>query len=70
MSLAASTGLLTGTPTSSGQYNFTITVTDANNNTAYRGYSLSIYPVGGGPPVLISTNASLGTYMKGDVEAD
>jgi uncharacterized protein YhjY with autotransporter beta-barrel domain len=41
LSLAAGGGL-TGTPTTPGTYNFTITATDANTNTGNRAYSVTI----------------------------
>jgi hypothetical protein len=40
----ASGGLLSGTPTSSGSYSFTVTATDFANVTAARAYTLSISP--------------------------
>jgi sugar lactone lactonase YvrE len=52
-------GVLSGTPTSAGQYNFWVTVTDANNNTNTRNYDLDIYVAGGGPPPSISTGSNL-----------
>ncbi|MGD0498822.1 MAG: putative Ig domain-containing protein, partial [Bryobacteraceae bacterium] len=55
----SSGGVISGTPTSTGQYNVNVTVTDGSGNTATRGYNLNIYPVGGGPPLSISTAANL-----------
>ncbi len=63
-------GLLGNVPSSPGQYNFTVSVVDGVGNTAFRGYNLTIYPAGSGPPVSISSGSSLGTYLKGDLEAD
>lgn len=42
MALNASTGALSGTPTSSGNYNFTVTATDSNSFTGSAAYSLSV----------------------------
>ncbi len=42
LSLNASTGAITGTPTGSGVSNFTVHVTDTNGDTGSKGYSLSI----------------------------
>ncbi len=42
LGLIASTGAITGTPTTPGTYNFTITATDANSNTGNRAYSVTI----------------------------
>ena len=54
----SSGGAITGTPTSAGQYSFTVAVTDANNNTNTRNYDMAIYVAGGGPPVSITTGAT------------
>ncbi len=39
----SNTGILSGTPTSSGLYNVSVLVTDANNRTATRNYTFNIY---------------------------
>lgn len=44
LTLNASTGLLSGTPTASGMFNFTIQATDANACTGTRVYGLTIDP--------------------------
>jgi len=41
-SLAAGTGVLSGTPTALGSYNFTITATDANGCTGARAYHVNV----------------------------
>jgi hypothetical protein len=43
LSLVASTGVLSGTPTTAGVYNFRIIATDGNNCTGFRDYSVTIY---------------------------
>lgn len=40
----SSGGLLTGTPTAAGTYNFTVTATDSGGNTGLRPYSLVVQP--------------------------
>ena len=42
LSLVASTGVLSGTPTTAGTYSFRITATDANNCTGFRDYTVNI----------------------------
>ena len=58
LSLDSSTGVISGTPTTDNTYSFTITATDANNNTGSNGYSLI---VSGSLPISPSTlqNATL-----------
>lgn len=54
------TGVLSGTPTVSGQFTFTIHSTDANNGDVTATYTLNIAPAGVVPPAnfIISTSAS------------
>lgn len=49
-----SSGVLSGTPTAGGTFNFTITATDANSFTASRAYSLTI----GAPTVTVNPAAA------------
>jgi hypothetical protein len=55
MSLSAA-GLVSGTPTQSGQYQFSVTVSSVSGPPAIRTYTLSIYPAGASPPVDFSIN--------------
>ena len=48
LSLAASTGLISGTPTGTGTNNFTVQVTDANSQTATQPLSITVDRAGGG----------------------
>jgi len=43
LTLNSSTGLISGTPTTAGTYNFTVQVTDANSAVATRSLSITIY---------------------------
>ncbi|HTW61905.1 MAG TPA: putative Ig domain-containing protein [Terracidiphilus sp.] len=45
LSLAASTGVISGTPTTAGTSSFAVKVTDANSNTATQSLSITIYAV-------------------------
>ena len=54
LSLQAATGTLEGTPTATGDFTFTVTVTDANSVTAQKQFTLSI-----GTAVIFTTPASL-----------
>jgi len=42
LSLNSSTGVISGTPTAAGTFNFTVTATDANSFTGSRAYSLTV----------------------------
>ena len=55
LSLAASTGVISGTPTTAGTVSFTVKVTDAANNTATK--ALSIAVTAAVTPVQISTTS-------------
>ncbi len=62
----SSAGVISGAPTSTGQYGFNISVVDsANNNKASRFFTLSVYLLGQTPTLVISNNANLGTYPLG-----
>ena len=49
----ASSGVLSGTPTGSGQFFFTVIVTDTDGNVASRQFVVSIYPAGTSRPVAL-----------------
>ncbi|HXT28581.1 MAG TPA: putative Ig domain-containing protein, partial [Vicinamibacterales bacterium] len=66
--LALTSGVLSGTPAFSGQYQFTLTAADTGGHTRTSLFSVSIYPAGGGPPVAISTNTNFGTWSIGQIE--
>ncbi|MCK9817524.1 putative Ig domain-containing protein [Pseudomonas sp. MAFF 302046] len=54
-------GVLSGTPTSGGTYNFTVTGTDANNTTGSRAYSVTVSsnpPVAGAVSTTVAANSS------------
>ena len=58
-------GLLNGTPTATGAYNFCLTVADYVSRSIWGCYSLNIYPTGGTPPVGIAMGPSFGTLSVG-----
>ena len=64
----SSTGVLSGTPTSTGQYPFTVKVADNAGRIRYWSFGLSIYPAGGGPPPGFNFNTNLGTWSIGQVD--
>jgi hypothetical protein len=61
----SSSGALSGTPTATGQYNFGVTVTDQNNNTATNYYGINIYAAGAYPPVTFGVGPNFGTWHIG-----
>jgi hypothetical protein len=61
-------GVISGTPTATGDYPFNVTVTDANGNTATHFYLINVYANGAFPPVAISNGANLGTWPLGTDE--
>jgi hypothetical protein len=64
----AANGMLSGTPTATGQYYFGVTVTDQDSNTATAYYDVDIYAEGQLPPVTISTGSNFGTWHLGTEE--
>ncbi len=58
-------GTLSGTPAATGQFNFSVTVSDTAGHTATRYYTLDIYVTGGTPPLQITTGSNLGTFTIG-----
>ena len=68
LSLGSSTGTLSGTPTATGQFFFSVNVADTASQTASRQFSLSIYPAGTTPPVFHSQGSSFGTFSIGQLE--
>ena len=63
--LNATTGAITGTPTSTGFYSFWIVATDASGNTLRRNFSLTIYTAGGYPPLNLPLGPNLGPWLNG-----
>ncbi|WP_055457023.1 putative Ig domain-containing protein, partial [Pannonibacter indicus] len=61
LSLNAGNGQLTGTPTTAGTANFTITATDGNNDTGSAAYSLLINAA----PVTITLSPAAGSLTAG-----
>jgi subtilisin family serine protease len=57
LSLASSTGVISGTPTSTSTSNFTVLVTDANSMTATKTLSVTV----AGPPTVTTTSLPGGT---------
>ena len=64
LTLNTTTGVISGTPTTSGQYTFTITATDANSCPGSRTYSIVI-PVVPGCPFITVSPATLPTPVLG-----
>ncbi len=63
LSLDTGTGDISGTPTTAGTANFTITATDANNDTGSAAYSLQINAA----PVTITLSPAAGSLTAGQV---
>ncbi|PYR52930.1 MAG: hypothetical protein DMF89_01060, partial [Acidobacteria bacterium] len=66
----SSAGVLSGTPTQSGQFVFTSNVADAfaPPRVVSRQFDVSIYPAGQTPAVVQTQNASFGTWSIGQIE--
>ena len=67
LTLAAS-GTISGSASVSGQYSFTVIVTDAAGHAAARTFNVSIYPGCDGPPVAQLQGPNFGTFSIGDVQ--
>jgi streptogramin lyase len=69
LTLDESTGVLSGTPTAAGQYSFSISVKDADGNTASRAYTLTVnmatVPSTQAAPTLTDIT---GNWAAGDIE--
>lgn len=59
---------LSGMPTASGQYDFSLTVRDSTGHQLTRGFSVSVYPFGVTPPVQVNLQPNLGTWSVGDLQ--
>ena len=55
-------------PTATGQFQFSVKVTDASGYMAIGSFSLSIYPSGVAPPPGFNFNTNLGTWSIGQVD--
>ncbi|MDG4808904.1 fibronectin type III domain-containing protein [Micromonospora sp. WMMD1120] len=64
LTLDPATGLLSGTPTASGTFSFTVRVTDSFNQSATRGVELVISPLGG-LAISVPAISHLGTVSSG-----
>lgn len=63
LSLSANTGVISGTPTSSGTSNFVVQVTDANSSTATKALSITVAPPSSSPIALVQSAAATGTSV-------
>src|SRR5262249_31369210 len=61
LTLASSTGVMSGTPTGTGTSTFTVQVTDANSQVATKTLSITIASGGGGGIALVQSNAMEGS---------
>lgn len=64
----AADGTLSGTPTETGAYTFLGSVTDSASHTRAIGFTISIYPPGGVPPVAQTQSSNFGTFSIGNVQ--
>jgi hypothetical protein len=68
LSLNSATSLLSGTPTESGQFWFTLEAADTAGHTLVRSLNIYIFPVGQTPPVSITLGSNLGIWTIGEVQ--
>jgi len=59
LSLAATSGMISGAPNASGNFSFTVTATDADSQTASKSFSISV----AAPPLLVASVPALETMM-------
>jgi len=71
LTLNASTGVISGTPTAAGTANFTVQVTDASNGTDNKGLSILIASAGSPPTVTTASlpNGTVGTAYNQSLTA-
>lgn len=71
LSFDSSTGLISGTPTTTGQYAFTAQLQDANGSVQTKDYTFSVYPsVGGFTYSVTSLGDTITAHIKGVFGAD
>lgn len=63
----SSGGLLSGTPTSTGQYSFSVIASDTASHTVRMNFTLSIYPAGDAPPLNLVISSVLGPFAVGQI---
>jgi subtilisin family serine protease len=63
LTLASSTGVISGTPSATGTSNFTVQVSDSNSQTATKSLSITVNSSSGGGIGLIQQNAVQGTSV-------
>jgi len=68
LTLNASSGLISGTPGSTGQFQFGIVATDASNHSQATTFNVYIFPGTQGPPVTFTIPSNLGTFTIGQLE--
>src|SRR5207249_2425365 len=64
LSLASSTGVISGTPVAAGTASFTIQVADVNLQTATKPLSITINPTAGSPIALVQSNSVERTTVR------
>ena len=69
LSLSSTTGVLSGTPTTAGNYSFTFEATDANSFTGNRNYTLTVLPVAPAITTTILPNATVGASYSQSIAA-
>ena len=67
ITLNSTTGVLSGTPTSTGIYGFNVIFADTAGHTISGNYGLSIFGANG-PPLVITVNQNLGTFSLGPIQ--
>ena len=68
ISSSGGTWALSGTPSASGQFFFTLKVTDSAGQHFSRGFRVSTYPAGFTPAISVSLGPDLGTWAIGNAE--
>jgi hypothetical protein len=66
---AGTSWAISGSPTASGQFFFTLRVTDTAGNIATRHFDVSIYPAGVLPPVGMLEGPNFGTWSIGELNS-
>ncbi len=63
----SSAGVLSGTPTTTGDYSFPVTITDAAGNRSWIQFSIQVFAAGQNPPLALNFGPTVGPSLIGTI---